>query len=133
MRNYGWVQNSSNLVTVREALLLVPEHGVKHLDLREKIREYRDKRNELPKRWDWDARCRIKALHALGLVNLNREIQGYDLTTLGKKLKEINHKEEILSENEKTIFRQGLLTSPPVIRVLTLLSEDMQSNSAGLS
>ncbi len=131
--NYGWVQNTSNLVTIRKTLLLVPEYGIKHLELRDKIKAYRKKRNELPKRWDWDARCRIKAIHALGLVNLNRNIQGYDLTSLGKALKDLSNQEEKLSDAELEIFKIGLLTNSPVIRVLTLLLDDKNDKDIGLS
>jgi hypothetical protein len=132
--NYGWVQNTSNLVTIRETLLLVPEYGIKHIDLREKIKEYRQKQNNLPYRWTWDARCRIKAVQALGLVKINRNIQGYDLTELGKRLKKIdNHVLRNLSTEEIKIFKSGLLTNPPVIRVLSLLNNDFRDKNNGLT
>lgn len=134
MRNYGWVQNTSNLVTIRETLFLVPDHGIKHLELREEIRKYRERNNNLPKLWTWDARCRIKAIHALGLVSLNRDIQGYELTDIGIDLKNLNNVgDEALNSAERLIFKKGLLTSPPVVRVLSLLSNDSKGRSSGLS
>src|SRR5690625_1286035 len=85
--NYGWVQNTSNLSTIRDTLELMPEYGIKHLDLMDEIRKMRESQNDLPKRWSWDARNRIKAIHALGLVKLDRNIDGYELTNLGRELK----------------------------------------------
>jgi hypothetical protein len=139
MDNYGWVQNTSNLSTVRDTIDLVPEHGIRHIDLREKIKEYRESQNNLPKRWTWDARCRIKAIHAIGLVKLDRHIQGYELTALGRRLKACEKSTEIvnglraLSDAEIEIFKEGLLSNPPVIRVLELLNEDRRSDNKGLS
>ncbi len=139
MDNYGWVQNTSNLSTVRDTLELVPEYGILHLELREKIRQFRESNNNLPKRWTWDARCRIKAIHALGLVSLNRNIQGYNLISLGHKLKacsksEVYHRRiRILTEEEIEVFKEGLLTNAPVVRVLDLLNNDRKNEHKGLS
>ena len=137
--NYGWVQNTSNLSTIRDTIDLVPDAGIRHIDLRDKIRDFRVQNNDLPRRWTWDARCRIKAIHALGLVKLNRFIQGYDLTALGRDLKNTpkgtdffrNHR--VLTSQEIDILKKGLLTNPPVIRVLTLLNEDRLGENIGLS
>lgn len=139
MPNYGWVQNTSNLCTIRDTIDLVPEHGIKHLDLMKAIKSWRRSHHDLPSRWSWDARCRIKAIHAVGLVKLNRYIQGYDLTELGRRLKqcpkasELRGRERQLTTEEKEIFRDGLLTNPPVVRVLELLNEDRKSDCKGLS
>ncbi|VVB57043.1 Uncharacterised protein [uncultured archaeon] len=126
--NYGWVQNTSNLRTIIRTLILVPDHGIRHLELRDKIKQQRIEAHDLPRRWEWDARCRIKAIHALGLVKLNRYIQGYELTGIGQKLKEyeasgLRGENVALTEEEKIILKDGLLTNPPVIRVLSLLNE----------
>lgn len=139
MGNYGWVQNTSNLSTIRDTLSLVDRDGIRHLDLREKIKKFRESHNNLPKRWTWDARCRIKAIHALGFVKLNRHIQGYELTKLGiellktKKASEDIGPQRKLSNEEIEVFKKGLLTNPPVIRVLSLLNDDRKGENRGLS
>jgi hypothetical protein len=137
--NYCWVQNSSNLSTIRDTLELVDEYGIKHLELREKIKEFRDKANDLPRRWTWDARCRIKGIHACGLVKLDRTIQGYTLTDIGKKLIKAPKSDKyfkgkrLLTLEEIEIFRKGLLTNVPVNRVLNLFKEDMLTQNQGLT
>ncbi|HHU32182.1 MAG TPA: hypothetical protein GXZ50_05940 [Clostridia bacterium] len=139
MDNYGWVQNTSNLSTIRDTIDLVPDHGIRHLELRERIREYRCANNDLPKYWSWDARCRIKAIHACGLVKLNRHIQGYELTDLGQQLKSCPKATDhlrgkrILTTEEIDIFCNGLLTNPPVIRVLELLNRERRTTNIGLT
>lgn len=139
MPNYGWVQNTSNLSTIRDAIDLIPEHGIKHSELMNAIKAYRESINDLPKRWNWDARCRIKGLHATGLIKLNRYIQGYDLTDLGRRLKTLpkssNYERgfRLLTEAESGVFKEGLLTNPPVIKVLSLFEKDRKSDHRGLS
>jgi hypothetical protein len=139
MPNYGWVQNTSNLSTVRDTIDIVPNHGVGHNDLMAIIKQFRISHGGLPNRWNWDARCRIKAIQALGLVKIDRHIQGYDLTELGRKLKactkstNIRRRLRLLTDDEKEIFKRGLLTNPPVIRVLSLLDEDRRNSNEGLS
>lgn len=137
--NYGWVQDSSNLSTVRDAIDLVPEFGIKHLDLRHRIKVFRQQNGDLPDRWDWEARCRIKALHACGLIKLDRNIQGYEITQLGEKLRICQKSSEcfkgfrLLSDEEIEVFRVGLLTNPPVIRVLELLNDERKTTNTGLT
>ncbi len=139
MTNYGWVQNTSNLSTIRDTLELVTSEGIRHIELRERIRDFRENRGDLPTRWTWDARCRIKAIHAVGLVKLNRNIQGYELTDLGRQLQNcpkpsiLKRKLRILTRQETEIFKRGLLTNPPVIRVLQLLNDDRRDQHVGLS
>lgn len=139
MTNYGWVQNTSNLSTIRDTLELVPENGVRHIELREAIRAFRERHGDLPKRWTWDARCRIKAIHAVGLIKIDRSICGYELTDLGRMLKSCQRghgdgrRRGGLSNEELDVFKKGLLTNPPVIRVLRLLNEDRKRSDTGLS
>lgn len=139
MPNYGWVQNTSNLSTIRDTVDLIPDAGITHSELMERIRQFREKRNDLPSRWTWDARCRIKAIYATGLVTLDRHIQGYALTELGFKLKSCLKSRakrrglRILTNEEIKIFREGLLTNVPVIRVLTLLNISRKNSEEGLS
>lgn len=139
MPNYGWVQNTSNLSTIRNTIDLVPEVGITHSELIERIKQFRVEQNDLPKRWTWDARCRIKAVHATGLVTLDRHIQGYALTELGKKLKAIDKGTSKrrglreLTREEIKVFKEGLLTNPPVIRVLTLLNISRNDGEPGLN
>jgi hypothetical protein len=139
MPNYGWVQNTSNLSTVRDALELVDRYGIKHSDLMGKIRQKREDDGNLPSRWSWDTRCRIKALQAMGLVNIDRNIQGYIITDLGIELlnapigNEFYNSKRVLTDEEKQIFKKALLTSVPVNRVLKLFKEDMDGSKDGLS
>lgn len=139
MPNYGWVQNTSNLSTIRATIDLVPDAGITHSDLMAKIKQFREDNNNLPSRWTWDARCRIKAIHATGLVILDRHIQGYALTELGRKLKASTRSEtrrrrlRVLTKEEIQIFREGLLTNAPVIRVLTLLNLSRKNSEEGLN
>lgn len=139
MANYGWVQNTSNLSTVRDTVGLVPESGISHNALMRSIYESRTKKGEIINKWTWDARCRIKAICACGMVELDRELQGYRLTELGKELCSapksavMNRGKRLLSPQEVEIFRRGLLTNPPVIRVLSLLNENRRKGLDGLS
>lgn len=129
MANYGWVQNSSNLSTVRDTVDLIPAQGLSHNELMRAIRDQRAARGNLPSRWTWDARCRIKAVCATGMAELDRPRQGYRLTELGTALQsavraeEQGRKRRPLSPEEQELFRKGLLTNPPVVRVLSLLQE----------
>lgn len=137
--NYGWVQNTSNLSTVRDTLELVSEYGIRHLDLMNKIKEHRISKGNFRKKWSWDARCRIKAIHACGLIEIDRNIQGYILTDLGYQLKRCSKSDKmfngfrVLTDDEIEVFRQGILTNPPVIRVLQLLLENLRGNNSGLT
>ena len=129
MDNYGWVQNSSNLSTVRDTVDLIPAQGLSHNELMRAIHDQRAARGDLPSRWTWDARCRIKAVCAAGMAELDRPRQGYRLTELGTALQsaaraeEQGRKRRPLSPEEQELFRKGLLTNPPVVRVLSLLQE----------
>ncbi len=66
---------------------------------------------------------------------MDRNIQGYTLTDLGKELLEapisaqFYRGKRILTEEEKGVFRKALLTSIPVNRVLNLFEEDMIGRS----
>lgn len=139
MPNYGWVQNTSNLSTIRDTVELVPVEGINHNALMKAIYEYRSSRGEIRKKWSWDARCRIKAICACGLVELDRNLRGYRLTDLGMDLrnstKSSNYSRNIrlLSDDEKEIFRKGLLTNPPVVRVLSILNENRRSGQGPMT
>lgn len=139
MRNYGWVQNTSNLSTVRDTVELVSVDGMNHNALMRSIYSQRVTLGSIKKKWEWDARCRIKAICACGMAELNREKQGYCLTELGKELcnsyrsDSFYRRLRILSNEEKEIFRQGLLTNPPVIRVLSLLNDNRKKELGGMS
>lgn len=61
MDNYGWVQNTSNLSTIRDTVDLIPSEGVDHNSLMRSIYSFRKERGDLRSKWTWDARCRIKA------------------------------------------------------------------------
>jgi hypothetical protein len=136
--NYGWVQNTSNLLTIRNTVDLVPDFGISHNRLMRNIYEYRTMEGTRPRRWSWDARCRIKAICATGMVILDRDTPGYTLTDLGKELKNCAKEfdssgKRILSDKEIKIFQKGILTNPPVIRVLQLLNEDRHNNNKGMT
>lgn len=139
MDNYGWVQNSSNLSTVRDVVDLIPDEGIDHNTLMRSIYFSRQEKGDLKKKWTWDARCRIKAVCATGMAELERSIAGYKLTTLGIALKATPYSttlfkgKRILSPEEKEIFKKGLLSNPPVIRVLNILNESRRNGNIPLS
>ena len=139
MRNYGWVQNTSNLSTIRDTVELVSDEGMSHNALMRSIYTHRATLGNIKKKWTWDARCRIKAICASGMVEIDRDKQGYRLTDLGKKLcnasksNEFFRKMRLLTSEEIEIFRQGLLTNPPVISVLNILNESRKKGEGALS
>lgn len=139
LKNYGWVQNTSNLSTVRETVELISVEGVNHNGLMRKIYSYRKELGDLKTKWTWDARCRVKAICATGMVELDRDKQGYRLTSLGVELCSKSKSDatyrgkRLLSDEEKEVFRRGLLTNPPVIRVLTILNESRKNGTGPLS
>lgn len=139
MANYGWVQNTSNLSTVRDTVELVSKDGMNHNALMQAIFEHRTELGNIKKKWTWDARCRIKAICACGLVELDRDLQGYRLTPLGQELCDspkssvLYRGKRTLCDEEKVIFRKGLLTSPPVIRVLNILNESRKNGNGSMS
>lgn len=139
MDNYGWVQNTSNLSTVRDTVDLIPDEGIDHNRLMRSIYFSRQQKGDLKKKWTWDARCRIKAICATGMAELDRSIAGYKLTPLGEKLKEAPYNTDLfkgkrmLSVEEKEIFKKGLLTNPPVIRVLNILNDSRRNGNVPLS
>lgn len=139
MDNYGWVQNSSNLSTVRDVVDLIPDEGIEHNMLMRSIYFSRQEKGDLKKRWTWDARCRIKAVCATGMAELDRSIEGYKLTALGIALKTAPYSttffrgKRLLSPEEKEIFKKGLLSNPPVIRVLNILNESRRNGNIPLS
>lgn len=139
MDNYGWVQNTSNLSTVRDTVDLVPEEGIDHNALMRSIYFSRLEKGDLKNKWTWDARCRIKAICATGMVELDRTIAGYKLTDLGKELKSAPYSSQffrgkrVLSSEEKELFKKGLLTNPPVIRVLSVLNDSRRNGNIPMS
>jgi hypothetical protein len=139
MPNYGWVQNTSNLSTVRDTVELVSAEGLNHNELMRRIFRYRTELGDIKEKWSWDARCRIKAICATGMAELDREKQGYKLTPLGEELCDapkssvIQRNIRVLSTEEIEIFRKGLLTNPPVIRVLSVLNESRRNGSGPMS
>ena len=139
MKNYGWVQNTSNLSTVRDTVDLMPDDSINHNELMRRILAFRTERGDIKKRWSWDARCRIKAICATGMAEIDRDCQGYRLTELGKQLcaapksSVMSRGNRILSNEEKEIFKKGLLTNPPVIRVLTILNDSRKSGYGPMS
>lgn len=139
MDNYGWVQNTSNLSTIRDTVDLIPTEGIEHNALMRKIYYSRQEKGNLKNKWTWDARCRIKAICATGMVELDRSMPGYKLTALGNELKSAPYNTtlyrgiRILSAEEIEIFKKGLLTNPPVIRVLNVLNESRRNGNIPLS
>lgn len=140
MKNYGWVQNTSNLSTVRDTVELVSfGESINHNEMMRRIYAYRTALGNIKKKWTWDARCRIKAICATGMVEIDRDCQGYHLTELGKQLCQTSKSEvmsrgnRVLSEEEKEIFKKGLLTNPPVVRVLTILNESRKAGRGPMS
>lgn len=141
MPNYGWVQNTSNLSTIRDTVELIGDTIVSHNELMRRIIKNRVEQNDLGEKgkWTWDARCRIKAICASGMAEIDRSINGYRITELGKNLlkqpksDKFYKKRRILSLEEISIFRKGLLSNPPVVRILQILNEDRRNGGIGLS
>jgi len=137
--NYGWVQNTSSLSMVRDMLELIDPEGINHYEFMRRVYAYRIKQNPELAKWSYDARCRARAICATGMADIDRNIQGYVLTSLGKELLKAPKSDRtfngdrILCEEEKAIFRKGLLTNPPVIRVLTLLNNARRDEHIPLS
>jgi arginine repressor len=94
---------------------------------------------EIKNKWTWDARCRIKAICASGMVEIDRLKQGYCLTALGKELcdapknNKFFRRMRLLSHEEIEIFQKGLLTNPPVFSVLNILNESRKRGLGALS
>jgi len=139
MRNYGWVQNTSNLSTIRDTVELVVDEGMNHNALMRSIYTHRTALGNIKKKWTWDARCRIKAICASGMVEIDREKQGYHLTPLGKELCSTPKSDKyfrrmrLLTCEEIEIFRRGILTNPPVISVLSILNDSRKNRNGALS
>jgi len=139
LTNYGWVQNTSNLSTVRDTVELVSEAGMNHNALMRAIKAQRADMGMSLYKWTWDARCRCKAVCATGMVVLERSLDGYRLSPLGKELIDAPKSDvmangnRVLSEKEIEVFRKGLLSSPPVIRVLSILNDSRKSGKGSMS
>ena len=134
--NYGWVQNTSNLSMVRDMVELVGTEPINHNEFMRRVYNYRISNEPDLAKWSYDARCRARAIVATGMIHLDRDIQGYVITDLGQELIKapksniIKKKNRILSEEEKTIFKKGILSNPPVIQVLTLLNNSKRQGKS---
>lgn len=53
LTNYGWVQNTSNLSTVRDTVELVAEDGMNHNALMRAIRKQRIENGMSLNKWTW--------------------------------------------------------------------------------
>lgn len=134
--NYGWVQNTSNLSMVRDMVELVGDDPINHYEFMRRVYAYRMRMEPDLAKWSYDARCRARAIVATGMVQLDRDIQGYVITDLGRELLNapksdvIKKKNRVLTEEEKEIFKKGLLSNPPVIQVLTLLNQNKRNGKS---
>lgn len=134
--NYGWVQNTSNLSMVRDMVELVGTEPINHNEFMRRVYAYRIGLEPDLAKWTYDARCRARAIVATGMIHLDRDIQGYVITDLGRELLEapksdvIRKKNRILSPEEKEIFKKGILSNPPVIQVLTLLNNSKRQGKS---
>ena len=84
--NYGWVQNTSNLSMVRDMVELVGTEPINHNEFMRRVYAYRIQLEPDLAKWTYDARCRARAIVATGMVHLDRDIQGYVITDLGREL-----------------------------------------------
>lgn len=134
--NYGWVQNTSNLSMVRDMVELVGTEPINHNEFMRRVYAYRIQLEPDLAKWSYDARCRARAIVATGMVHLDRDIQGYVITDLGRELIAapkstiIKKKNRVLSEEEKEIFKKGILSNPPVIQVLSLLNNSRRNGKS---
>ena len=126
--NYGWVQNTSNLSMIRDMVELVGDEPINHNEFMRRVYAYRISQEPDLAKWSYDARCRARAIVATGMIRLDRNIQGYVITDLGRELLNapksdvIKKKNRILCDEEKEIFKRGILSNPPVVQVLSLLN-----------
>ncbi len=134
--NYGWVQNTSNLSMVRDMVELVGTDPINHNEFMRRVYAYRIGLEPDLAKWSYDARCRARAIVATGMIHLDRNIQGYIITDLGRELLNapksnvIRKKNRILSSEEKEIFKKGILSNPPVVQVLTLLNNSKRQGKS---
>ncbi len=134
--NYGWVQNTSNLSMVRDMVELIGKDPINHNEFMRRVYTYRINLDPNLAKWSYDARCRARAIVATGMMHLDRDAQGYVITDLGKELlgapksNVIKKQNRILSEEEKTIFKKGILSNPPVIQVLSLLNNSKRQGKS---
>lgn len=134
--NYGWVQNTSNLSMVRDMVELVGEDPINHNEFMRRVYAYRISQEPNLAKWSYDARCRARAIVATGMVQLDRKIQGYVITDLGRELLKapksnvVKKKNRILCDEEKEIFKRGILSNPPVVQVLTLLNNSRRQGKS---
>lgn len=134
--NYGWVQNTSNLSMVRDMVELVGEEPINHNEFMRRVYAYRISMEPDLAKWSYDARCRARAIVATGMVRLDRDIQGYVITDLGRELLKapksdvIKKKNRILTDEEKEIFKRGILSNPPVVQVLSLLNNSRRQGKS---
>lgn len=137
--NYGWVQNTSNLSLVRDMVELLDKDGMNHYDFMRVVYQYRTAKEPNLAKWTYDARCRARAIVATGMATLDRRIQGYQITDLGTRLlqapKSDKYKRNIrlLTEEEIEIFREGILSNPPVVQVLQLLNDNRRNKQKAMS
>ena len=126
--NYGWGQNTSNLSMIRDMVELVGDEPINHNEFMRRVYAYRISQEPDLAKWSYDARCRARAIVATGMIRLDRNIQGYVITDLGRELLNapksdvIKKKNRILCDEEKEIFKRGILSNPPVVQVLSLLN-----------
>ncbi len=131
--NYGWVQNTSNLSQIRDMVELIGDKPINHNEFMRRVYSFRIQNEPDLAKWTYDARCRARAIVATGMVHLDRDIQGYVITDLGRDLIKapkstvIKKKNRILSQEEKEIFKKGILSNPPVIQVLMLLNNSKRN------
>lgn len=138
--HYGFIENATNLSTLRDYLELVPTTGISHADILQAIMDFNTKnKGRNYKNNNWDVRCAVRALHALGLISINRRLSSYNLTPLGKELlasPKANNKvgkARKLIEAEQKILIKGLLTNPPAVRTLKMLYEEYRNTGKSLT
>lgn len=72
---------------------------------------------------DWPADNYVRWAHCFGFIKYNYTDDTFEITDKGLELTNARETGEELSKNEKELLVNAILTYPPAIRILTLLSE----------
>ena len=74
---------------------------------------------------DWPADNYVRWAHALGFINYNYNDDTFSVSELGEQLVNVNNGETgELSDRERSILINAVLSYPPAMRVLSLLSQE---------
>jgi hypothetical protein len=73
---------------------------------------------------DWPADCYVRWAHCLGFIFYDYIGDSFGITEIGQQLTEAYTSDTKLNEQEYALLTSALLTYPPAIRILSLLSPE---------